>query len=46
MSAAELTKNGMMAHLIVSKRMRFWTVVLFCIAVPSEIPGYLFGGLH
>lgn len=30
----------------VSKRMKFWTVVLFCIAVPSEVPGYLFGGLH
>ncbi|HWN07842.1 MAG TPA: VTT domain-containing protein [Pyrinomonadaceae bacterium] len=30
----------------VSKRMKFWTVVLFCIAVPSEIPGYLFGGLR
>jgi uncharacterized membrane protein YdjX (TVP38/TMEM64 family) len=26
--------------------MKFWTVVLLCIAVPSEIPGYLFGGLH
>lgn len=30
----------------VSRRMKFWTVVLFCIAVPSEVPGYLFGGLH
>lgn len=30
----------------VSKRMKFWQVVLFCIAVPSEIPGYLFGSLH
>lgn len=30
----------------VSKRMRFWQVVLFCVAVPSEIPGYLFGSLH
>ena len=30
----------------VSKRMSFWLVVLFCIAVPSEVPGYLFGGLH
>lgn len=28
----------------VSKRMRFWAVLLFCIAVPSEVPGYLFGG--
>jgi len=30
----------------VSKRMNFWAVLLFCIAVPSEVPGYLFGGLH
>jgi uncharacterized membrane protein YdjX (TVP38/TMEM64 family) len=30
----------------VSKRMKFWAVLLFCFAVPSEIPGYLFGGLH
>ena len=30
----------------VSKRMKFWAVVLFCIAVPSEIPGYVLGGLH
>jgi uncharacterized membrane protein YdjX (TVP38/TMEM64 family) len=30
----------------VSKRMNFWTVLLFCLAVPSEVPGYLFGGLH
>lgn len=30
----------------VSRRMRFWTTVLFCIAVPSEIPGYLLGGLR
>ena len=29
-----------------SKRMKFWAVLLFCFAVPSEIPGYLFGGLH
>jgi uncharacterized membrane protein YdjX (TVP38/TMEM64 family) len=29
-----------------SKRMKFWTAVLFCIAVPSEVPGYLFGGLR
>jgi uncharacterized membrane protein YdjX (TVP38/TMEM64 family) len=31
---------------LASKRMKFWAVVLFCFAVPSEIPGYLFGGLH
>ena len=31
---------------LVSRRMKFWTTVLFCIAVPSEIPGYLLGGLH
>jgi uncharacterized membrane protein YdjX (TVP38/TMEM64 family) len=30
----------------VSKRMKFWAVLLFCLAVPSEVPGYLFGGLH
>jgi uncharacterized membrane protein YdjX (TVP38/TMEM64 family) len=30
----------------VSKRMKFWAVLLFCIAVPSEVPGYLFGGAH
>lgn len=30
----------------VSRRMKFWTTVLFCIAVPSEIPGYLLGGLR
>ena len=33
-------------HQFVSKRMKFWSAVLFCIAVPSEIPGYLFGGLR
>lgn len=32
-------------HQFVSKRMKFWAVLLFCFAVPSEIPGYLFGGL-
>ncbi|UIF89700.1 VTT domain-containing protein [Cupriavidus necator] len=30
----------------VSQRMKFWAVLLFCIAVPSEIPGYLFGSMH
>lgn len=30
----------------VSRRMKFWTAVLFCLAVPSEIPGYLLGGLR
>lgn len=30
----------------VSQRMKFWAVLLFCIAVPSEIPGYLFGTMH
>jgi len=29
-----------------SKRMKFWAVLLFCFAIPSEVPGYLFGGLH
>jgi uncharacterized membrane protein YdjX (TVP38/TMEM64 family) len=31
---------------LVSKRMKFWAVLLFCIAVPSEVPGYLFGGMR
>ena len=31
---------------LLSKRMRFWLVLLFCFALPSEIPGYLFGGMH
>jgi uncharacterized membrane protein YdjX (TVP38/TMEM64 family) len=31
---------------IISKRMRFWLVLVFCLAVPSEIPGLLFGGIH
>ena len=30
----------------VSRRMRFWAVLLFCLAVPSEIPGYLFGSMR
>jgi uncharacterized membrane protein YdjX (TVP38/TMEM64 family) len=30
----------------VSRRMKFWAVLLFCIAIPSEIPGYLFGGMR
>lgn len=30
----------------VGKRMPFWGVLLFCIAVPSEIPGYLFGSVR
>lgn len=29
-----------------SLRMGFWMVLLFCFAIPSEIPGYLFGSLH
>lgn len=29
-----------------SRRMSFWMVLLFCIAIPSEIPGYLFGSLR
>ena len=29
-----------------SRRMRFWTTLLFCMAVPSELPGYILGGLH
>lgn len=31
---------------VVSKRMKFWLVLLVCMALPSEIPGYLFGGIH
>lgn len=29
----------------VSKRMKFWAVLVFCIAVPSEVPGYVFGSM-
>ena len=31
---------------IASKRMKVWAAMLVCLAVPSEIPGYVFGGLH
>ena len=31
---------------LVSKHMKFWAVLLFCIALQSEIPGYLFGGMR
>jgi uncharacterized membrane protein YdjX (TVP38/TMEM64 family) len=27
-------------------RMKFWVVVMICIAAQSELSGYLFGGLH
>ncbi len=30
----------------VSRRMKFWMVLLFCFAVPSEIPGYVLGGVR
>lgn len=30
----------------VSKGMGFWAVVAFCVVVPSELPGYLFGSAH
>ena len=30
----------------VGRRTRFWMVLLFCLAVPSEIPGYVLGGIH
>ena len=30
----------------VSKRTRFWMILVFCVAVPSEIPGYMLGGVH
>lgn len=29
-----------------SNRMPFWALLLFCIAVPSEIPGYVFGSMR
>lgn len=31
---------------MVSTEMAFWAVVAFCVAVPSEVPGYLFGSAH
>jgi uncharacterized membrane protein YdjX (TVP38/TMEM64 family) len=31
---------------LASKRMNFGAVLLFCFALPSELPGYLFGALH
>jgi uncharacterized membrane protein YdjX (TVP38/TMEM64 family) len=31
---------------LASKRMKFWAALLFCIAVQSEVSGYVFGGLH
>lgn len=31
---------------LVSKRMPWWMALLLCLAVPSEIPGYLLGSLH
>lgn len=30
----------------ISTRTKFWAVLLFCVAVPSEIPGYLLGGMR
>jgi uncharacterized membrane protein YdjX (TVP38/TMEM64 family) len=30
----------------VSHRMKFWAVLLCCFAIPSEVPGYLFGSMH
>jgi uncharacterized membrane protein YdjX (TVP38/TMEM64 family) len=30
----------------VSRRTKFWMVLLFCFAVPSEIPGYVLGGIQ
>ena len=30
----------------VGRRTKFWMVLLFCFAVPSEIPGYVLGGIH
>lgn len=31
---------------LVSRKAHFWMVLLFCLAVPSEIPGYVFGTLR
>lgn len=31
---------------MVSKRMPLWAATLLCLAVPSEVPGYLLGALH
>ena len=41
-SEADLEKYEKLA----SKRMKLWAAMLLCLAVPSELPGYLFGGLH
>jgi uncharacterized membrane protein YdjX (TVP38/TMEM64 family) len=30
----------------VSKRTRFWVLVLFCLAVPTELASYLLGSIH
>ncbi len=30
----------------VSRRSKFWMVLVLCFAVPSEIPGYVLGGAH
>ena len=30
----------------VGRRTKFWMVLLFCFAVPSEIPGYVLGGIQ
>jgi uncharacterized membrane protein YdjX (TVP38/TMEM64 family) len=29
-----------------SQHMKFWSLLLFCLAVPSEIPGYLLGSIR
>jgi uncharacterized membrane protein YdjX (TVP38/TMEM64 family) len=31
---------------LLSKHMKFWLVLLFCFTLPSEIPRFLFGGMH
>jgi uncharacterized membrane protein YdjX (TVP38/TMEM64 family) len=31
---------------LVSRRMTLWAATLLCLAVPSELPGYLLGALH
>lgn len=33
-------------ELLVSKEARFWMILLFCLAVPSEIPGFILGAMR
>jgi uncharacterized membrane protein YdjX (TVP38/TMEM64 family) len=38
----QLERYQKLAH----DRMKFWHVLLFCIALPTEVPGYVFGGMR